>query len=600
MRGSFDQDLVERFETELRYLRQAGAEFARKYPKIAARLALSDGESTDPQIERLLESFAFLTARIQTRMDADFPEIPAALLAALHPHLVDPVPALSIARLAVNPAAPPPPSGHVVKRGSLLHASASDGVFCRFRTCYDVDLRPVEIVEAAFEPITKYDSIDRNTTSSVLRLRLQSVDGLLGDLPLDRIRICLAGDRAQAMVLYELLLSHTTQVTLVAEDALRAEHLTADHVLEVGFADDEALLQDRPNGQPGFRLLQEYFAFPEKFLFFDITGLNRRPFGAFVDILIGLRVPVPGRMDIGPENFLLGCTPVINLFPKTAEPVRLDHKTTEYLIVPEAGASAHYEVHSVASVSISSPTEAGVRMVQPYFGMEHDVSDQDSPVFWVTRRQGAGGGLPGTDTMLGLVEMNFRKIRPARETALVRTLCTNRALAEQVPAGAALHGDVMIPAKASLLLRPTNAVPAPSDGDMLWRLVSHLSLNILSLSNGPAARNAFCEILMLHCPPGRPAAAQEVQGIRSMAVRSVVRRLGGDNWRGFAQGSEVTLEFDERAFVGGNPLMLAAVLNRFLSNYCAINAFTELVICSAQREGEWKRWPPMLGAQDLI
>jgi type VI secretion system protein ImpG len=600
MRGSFDQELVERFETELRYLRQAGSDFARRYPKIAARLALSDGESADPQIERLLESFAFLTARIQARMDADFPEIPAALLASLHPHLVDSIPPLSIARFAVNPLAPPPPSGYLAKRGSLLYASAANGVFCRFRTCYDVDVRPIEIVEAQFEPITRHDCIDRNRASSVLRLRLAASEGSLADLSLDSIRVCLAGDRAQSMALYELLLSHVTQLVLVAEDALRPVPVSVDLVREVGFEDHEALLHDRPNGQPGFRLLQEYFAFPEKFLFFDIGGLGRRPPGEYVDILIGLSVPVPGRMDIGPDNFLLGCTPVINLFPKTTEPVRFDHKSTEYLLVPEAGAAAHYEIHSVQSVSVSSPSEPGVRVVQPYFGLEHDVSTLESPMFWVARRQAAAGVEAGTDTVLGLVELDFRKVRPARETALVRTLCTNRALAEQVPAGAALQGEVAIPALASLLMRPTNTVPAPADGDTLWRLVSHLSLNTLSLSNGTASRNAFCEILTLHCPPGRPAAAQEVQGIRSMAVRSVVRRLGGDVWRGFAQGTEVTLEFDERSFIGGNPLMLAAVINRFLSNYCAINSFTELVIRSAQREGEWKRWPPMLGAQDLI
>lgn len=600
LRGSFDEDLIELFHGELDYLRSAGADFARKYPKLASRLDLGGSESTDPHVERLLESFAFLTARLQNRIHAEFPEVPSALLRILYPHLCDPVPPLAIAHFAVSADAPPPPAGQVVPRLTSLYASADDRTFVRFRTAYDVDLRPVEITDVSIVPVAAFDFFDTSRVASVLRIRLTGVGEALPNVPLQKLRVHIAGDRRQAMDLHEMILSTVEQVYFASTDGEQRVRVTGEVVREVGFAEDEAVLNEHPYTHRAYGFLQEYFHFPEKFLFFDLLQLDRRPALDTVDILLGLNAPPRSRMELDETFLRLGCTPVVNLFPKTAEPIRIDHTRSRFLVVPELGGEMHYQVHSVLSVTISSPSQPEAVEVQPYFSFQHDFERNEPRVFWFAAPTAARGGLPGTDTYISFIEENFRPTRPAAETATVRTLCTNRVLAEQLPPRAALQADQDIPADIFLLTRPTPPITQPYDGRDLWRLVSQLSLNYLSLSNEQASLRALQEILTLYCPPHKPAADQEIRGIRSIRCRPIVRRIGTDAWRGFCSGTGITLEVDERNFVGGNPYMLASILNRFFALYAAINSFTELTLVSTQREGVWKKWPPIVGDKALM
>lgn len=600
MRGSFDERLVELFRRELQYLRHAGADFGQRYPKIASRLELSEGESADPHVERLLESFAFLTARLQSRMEADFPEVPLALIDSLFPYLAEGVPPLAIAQFdTTRSGAIPPPAGVVVPRGTQLYAQADARISCRFRTCYDLDLRPIAITDADLEPVALFDFFDAGVCASVLRLRLSPLDGSLREATPDRLRIHLAGNQKLAMDLYELILTGARSVALVDNQGKLLAMLGADAVGEVGFAAEEAVLPDRDNAPPGYRLLLEYFNFPEKFLFFDLKGLRDLPESGHVDILIGLASAPAGRVEIEGKNFRLHCAPVINLFQKTAEPIRIRHTAAEYLILPELEGDAYYEVHGISAVTLSSPAQQGVTRVQPYFGFDHHGVDEDA-VFWHIRRSGAGKGLPGTDTYISFKESRFKDVRPPGETATVRTWCTNRSLTEQLPTNAALQADTEIPATVFLMTRPTLGVPPVHDGEALWRLVSQLSLNQVSLVGGAESLTALQELLMLYCPPHRPAALSEVRGLRRMNAETVVRRLGREGWRGFCQGVQIDIEVDERHFVGSNPYLLGAVLNRFLALHASVNAFTELVLRSTQREGIWKRWAPMIGTRPLI
>ena len=598
------EDLLRAYWRELSYLRREGAAFAETYPKVAGRLEMGADTSPDPHVERLIESFAFLTARIQHNLDSEFPEIATELLNILHPHYLNPIPSMAIARFEVDPERGKITSGHRVAKHTPLFAHSPNGPVCRFRTCYPVTLWPVEVPYAGFESTGQFDFLDAATeVATVLRLRVEARSGSLAELEMDRLRFYLNGDRMLVDVLYELLFCQCRGVVLLPEGdpGGKPVRLTPDALHPVGFGRDEEVLPYPPYSQPSYRLLQEYFTFPQKFLFVDVDGLGAHGSKQAFDLLI-LLDRSPGRMPVDHSTFALGCTPVINLFPRTTEPIRLDHRKIEYPLVPDARRERFTEIHSVLSVTGSSDPRNRVKVYEPFYSFNHHMADREHKAFWHARRQPSlRKSVPGSEMVLSLVDLDFRPYLPPTETVFAHTLCTNRALAEQLPAGALLQCDEAVPASRIVCLtKPTPQLSPPSDGSTLWRLVSHLSLNYLSFSTGEDSLKALREILKLYSFSERAPVHQQIQGIREMSLRKVVHRMGREAWRGFCRGTEVTLVFDESAYVGGGAFLLAAVLNRFLALYSSVNSFTQLVIKSQQREGVWKRWQPMAGEQMVL
>ncbi|MDT7809034.1 MAG: type secretion system protein ImpG, partial [Acidobacteriota bacterium] len=352
----------------------------------------------------------------------------------------------------------------------------------------------------------------------------------------------------------------------------------------------------------GYRLLHEYFAFPAKYHFFDLDNLDLCLRGRELDILFLLDKIPAGAGFVGPDNFVLGCTPVINLFRKTTEPIRLDHRTTEYRLVPDKRRERTTEVHSILSVSASSNANDETRRFEPYYSYSHAADGGRDRAFWHARRAvSLNKDISGTEVFLSFLDLDFKPSLPPAQTVYAHTLCTNRELASQLPAGAALQIEEQAPLFGiSCLTKPTMPTQPPLRGETLWRLVSHLSLNHLSLSEGPDGLSALREILKLYSPANSPSAEQQIAGIHSMECRRIVRHVGRDAWRGFCRGTEITLEFDEELYVGGGAFLLAAVLERFFALYASVNSFTELHIKSLQREGVWKKWPPTVGEKMVL
>lgn len=601
-----DARLLELYEAELRYLQDAGADFARRYPKLAGRLELGSTGSGDPHIERLLESFAFLTARLNRKLERDLAAVPAALLQGLYPALADPVPASAVAAAHIDPAVPPPPSGLRMPRGTMLYAPADAGTPCRFGTAFDVDLYPVRVSGLTQEPAGARDLFDPGTTDSVLRFTLAGSGAPLSEVGLDSLRLFLDGPRKHATKVFELLLAEAVDIVLVGRSSGRVTRLDPAAATPAGMADGEALLPDRTETHPAYRLLKEYFTLPEKFLFFDLGGLARRPEDAGIDVLFALRRRPPAWLDVSAVQPRVGCTPVLNLFHVTAEPIALNHHVSEYRVVPELGGDDSHEVHSVESVAVTGPRDGGPRTVTPYFGTPRRARDERAevnPMFWVTRRDLARAGRAGTDTYVAFVEPDLQPARPARETATVRVWCTNRDLAAQLPAGAHLHTDIELPATFRLIDRPMPAGEAVHGAEALWQLVAQMGLNHLALSDDTGQQRhveTVREMLRLYCPPHRPESIREIMGVVDIRTAPIVRRVGGDVWRGFCEGVEITLVLDETNFAETSAYLFANVLQHVFSLYAAANTFTELVVVSRQREGVWLRWPPRIGGQALI
>ena len=343
-------DLLQYYKRELSYLRGQGADFAQRYPKVASRLSLHGGESLDPHTERLIESVAFLSARVHRDLDQEFPDVAYALLDNLCPSLVQPLPSMSVAQFELDPAQGKVTAGFRVPRHTMLHARTSphapgaSSQDCRFRTAWDTVLWPLRITHAAID------------SDAVLRLALECDDQTdFSELEIDSLRIHLQGDWMTTMPLYDALVSGVKSVAVIPEGGM-AQTLPADAWREVGFAEGEEVLPQPANAQPAYGLLQEYFAFPRKFHFFDLHHLRSRlGSGRRCEIAFQLDRSTRALRYIDADNFQLGCTPIVNLFPRVSEPLAMDQRHYEYMLVPDRQRDATTEVHSIVSVVASDP-----------------------------------------------------------------------------------------------------------------------------------------------------------------------------------------------------------------------------------------------------
>ncbi len=601
--------LLDYFQNELSYLRNMGEGFAERFPKVANRLELSGRKCPDPHIEFLLQSFAFLTGRIQYNLESEAPQIPTSLLSILYPHLESPIPSMAIARFEVDPGKAKG-KGFAMERNSPLYATARQGEVCKFRTCYETKLWPLKVDWEGFDPVEDFEFITSKVeVASVLRIRIKAEGkNPLNKLGLDSLRFYLSGENQTVHGLYELLTNNVVKVALVPADPgtpageRQPVWLPPKSISPVGFAEDEAVLPEKKYSHSAYRLLQEYFVLPEKFLFLDIAGLEGILAEKEFDILV-LLDKVPGnKIKMKAGTFLLGCTPIINLFPKTTDPIQLDHTKYEYKLLADKYLSRSAEIHSIEKVS-SRSAEGKTRVISSFFAYGRWEQESSQTLFWSSRRViSEDPRLPGTEIYLSFHDNQFNPVTEPGDTVYAQTLCTNRDLADQLPAGAEFKMDGAGPVKhksISILHKPTQSRTPRLRGQALWQLVSHLSLNHLSLGNEEASLNSFQEILRLYAHSNFPSVHQQISGIIKMSCAKKVGRMGPDAWRGFCQGTVIDLVFDEKAYEGGSAYLMASVLNHFFDLYASINSFTQLNFHSKQR-GKLKEWKPMVGAQELL
>jgi type VI secretion system protein ImpG len=615
--------LLPHYLAELAYLHSAGAEFARAYPQVAEALALSAKGSTDPHVERLIESFAFLTARLQRTYDAEFPEIPAALLGVLYPQLVAPVPSMAIASFLVDPERSRAAAGVTVPAGTALFALASAGgraagrdeLACRFRTGHKLTLWPIEVADASLEPRALYPFLDDKPglqdVLSVLRLRLRCLGrARFGEFSPSSLRFFLPPRSGTGDALYELLFTSVRGIALAPSGPetaagagpAPAAKLSDARIAPVGFAADEALLPSLPSSHQGYRLLQEYFTFPDKFLFFDIAALPEKGFGsgAVADIFLLLTAAPESGIRLSAASFALNCTPMINLFSLVSEPIRLDQTKVEYRLVADSRRESSTEIHSIQRVTRSRAEGGPAETVRPLFSFSHADWAAGRTAMYYTRRQPISHpDFEGNETLISFVDPDLNPSLPAADTVFAHVTCTNRGLAEQIGEGTPLHREIDLPVNGVFcMMRPTRQVPPPAKGGTLWRLVSHLSVNHLSIG-GADGLAALREILLLYATADDAARHRLISGLTRLATRRVVRHIGSDAWRGFCRGFEVELEFDEQGFPGAGAYLMGSVLSRFLGLYAAVDSFTELVMRNRRTEHKW-RWPARTGDAILL
>lgn len=624
-----DPRLLLYYNRELQYVREMGAEFAQEFPKVAGRLGLETFECSDPYVERLLEGFAFMAARVHLKIDAEFPRFSQHLLEIVYPHYLSPTPSMATVQMHPNQGEGALALGYQVPRGTSMRSVLGRGeqTPCEYRTAHDVTLWPLELATAEYTGYVGDLGEVRlpGRARAALRLKLRSTAGLnFTELALNDLTLFLRGSDELPTRLYEQIIGRTLAV--IVRPTTRPvpwQHVITEHATSpVGFEDDEALLPYGPRSFQGYRLLQEYFAFPARYLFVSLNGLGpavRRCDDQELEILV-ITDTHERSLDgaVSSDNLALFCTPAVNLFPRRTDRIHLAETGTEYHVVPDRTRPMDFEVHSIKEVVGYGASSDVKQQFHPFFAWnDQSAADEVSAYYTVSRQprmlsvrqrgQGARSSYVGSEAFLSLVDPDEGPYRSSLRQLAVETTCTNRDLPLHMTIGQG-RTDFTLESGAPVesircIAGPTPPRASHALGDTSWRLISHLSLNYLSLvdtKSGAGEKGAALrEMLSLYCDLTDAAARKQIDGVRGTSCVGITRALPVQGPVTFGRGLEVSLTCDEGSFEGSGVFLLGSVLERFFSKYVSINSFTETVLRTVQR-GEIMRWQARLGLRPIL
>lgn len=623
-----DPRLLRYYNRELGHLREMGGEFAAEFPKIAGRLSLDGIECADPYVERLLEGFAFLAARVQLRLDAEFPRFAQHLFEMVCPHYVSPTPSIVVAQFQPDPREGSLAAGYTIPRQTPLRGLAPKGeaTACEFRTAHEVSLWPLEIVAAEY---LSRDSAGMELPAvaglrAVLRLRLKATAGLTSSqIAIDKLPLFLHGGGESPMRMYEQLLANSLGVMIrpARHPAAWREMLPRESIRRYGFDDEQSLLPYGPRSFQGYRLLAEYFACPARYLFVELAGLGpafRRGNEPELDVIILLdRYEPLLAPQVDAQMFQLHCTPAVNLFPRSADRIHLSDRSHEHHVVPDRTRPMDFEVHSVTGVVGYGAGGDDAQAFRPFYASGDPGLGETSRAYYTLHRAprvlsvnqkkyGPRSSYIGSEVFLALVDGDEAPYRHDLRQLAVSTICTNRDLPLFMPVGKGATDfslEIGAPVQATrCLFGPTRPRPSPlfNDGDFLWRMVSHLTLNYLSLVDNDERQGAAAlrDLLLLYGDGNEAVVRRQIEGVRNVASKPITRRIPTAGPITFGRGLEVTVTFDEAAFEGTGVFLLGAVLEEFFARYVSLNSFTETVVSTVDR-GQVMRWPARIGRRRI-
>lgn len=592
------------FDTELSALRKRASQFALKHPKIAGRLRMNADAVDDPHADRVIQSFAYTAARIRQKLDDDFPELTDTLLEALYPQYLAQIPSMSIVKVV-----PAEGLGEIttLRSGFMIDSEPLRGDRCRFQTSQDIRLAPLAIGDCKLQPppfaAPPAPELAARSCLSISLVRSgeqQSFD----ELDLDELTFFIKAPFATAVRLYELLLNQTAGIKVGEHsDDLKAISIPANQIEAVGFGEAEAMLPFPKRSFPGFRLLTEYFALPEKFLFFRVKGLRRavsRISGDSLNLYFYLKAPAERLAKaVDADSFDIHCTPVINLFPQRAEPIHIDETRHEYDVVPDARRNSTREIHSIVDVSISS--HEGKRLaIHPFFGRKPASTEERGTSYWMHKRLPNDDGTAFT-SQLSLVDLALNATTPDRNSvASVMTLCINRALPELLPFGGgqpflkAVENDDSV-GGLFMLRPPTHTARFDNEEGSHWRLISSLSLNHLPLTGEDP--ELLRDLLRLYDFRRTQETGVLIDAITAItSTRSTARLSDGS----IAKGVDITITFDDVTVDRGLAFLFGSVLSQYMGLYASINTFSRLTVKLSGTVIPVVRFPPRTAADVLL
>lgn len=610
-----DRRLLQYYEQELRFVRELGSEFARKFPKIAGRLGIGELANEDPHVERLFQGFAFFAGRVRKQLDAEFPALTAGLLEQVYPHHLKPTPSMAMVQFQPTLSDSSLTDGFVVPRDTELRVRSrlAAGSVCQYRTAHAVTLWPivVESVEytSVLSAIADVRVPAREPIRALLRIKLRAIGGRTFDqLPVHTLPFYVSGTDKLSTRLYETLI--TQAGTLVLRWGPRpSEHVAFAEQPQCtrpyGFEDDQALLPSVPALYRGCRLLHEYFAFPARFRGVELLDLHpgiERCNADRLELIVPLSRHDPAlEIPLDADRLQLYATPAINLFSRRSNLAVSETSGSELHIVPDRTQPLDLEVHSVTRVAARVP---GRDEPQEYYAAH--ASEALTPRYTIERRaripsEAEHRAGSRTDYLGSEVFLKLSELPKDNRQWVVDTLCTNRDL----PLLVALDGQRDFTLSSGAPVDRVRCIAGPSlpressyDGETAWRLVSHLNLNYMSLNDSTGGSAALREVLALYASLGDPALKREIDGLRAVECRPVIGPLPQPGQRRFVRGLEVNLHVEESAFTHG-VMPLATVLSLFFAKQASMHSFTQTVVHFRER-AELHRLPAVIGQRPCV
>ena len=624
-----DRRLLDLYNRELAHLRATGAEFAKQFPKIAGRLGGLDEfqPCQDPFVERLLEGFAFLAARVQLKLNAEFPRFSQSLVETIYPHYLAPTP--SMCTVQFNPESDEKglAEGFVIPRNSSLNSmlGKSEQTRCEYRTAHNVTLWPIKLNQADYytRELASLEIPNLPNVKAGIRLRIQTTAGLsFSELKLDSLNLHLMGVGETPMHLYEQFFANAAAI--VVQPATRPigwqKIIDASCIRRVGFDNKQKLLPYDAMSFQGYRLLHEYFAFPERFMYVELTNLGdaiRSCNDNLLDIIVLFREPkIELEGTINADNFGLFCAPAINLFEKRLDRIPVSDKFFEFHVVPDRTRAHDFEVYKLTKVIGYGARSDKLEEFLPFY-LAKDFGDSEAGGYYVINRvpmpknQNAtmkarrSRSYTGSEVYISLVDPHAAPFSADVKQLGVEALCTNRDLPLQVPIGIGSSDFTMEKTVPCTSIRcigsPTSPKPSHAEGEFVWRIINHLSLNYLSLSDTSEREgsSALRDILRLYSDMGDLQIRKQIDGLKSISSKPITRRISTSGSIAFARGLEVTVTLEETTFEGTGVFLLGAVLEQFFARYVSINSFTETVVRTLER-GEIVRWTMRNGLRPIL
>ncbi len=604
-------DLLAFYERELSWFKQASSHFAELYPKIASHLKVSSDVVEDPHVSRLIESVALLNARVQARIDEDFPAITEALLEHLYPHYLAPIPSLFIAEMV---AAEGLDEVVRVPQGTGVESDPVEGLPCRFRTIYPVDLTPYSVSQAKLipRPFSTPFPVELASAVSMLEIELHctNTDFSLAHADKDYLDFHLRPAQPAVWRLYELLNLHCLAVVVSQGDSDPAPVLLSAQAIEqIAFDRDYPLLEYAPQSETAYRYLTELFAFPEKFLFLRLHGLAQATQGKSGSLTLKFYFSDTDReleRSLTSKHFSLSATPVVNLFSQVAEPVSPNAADIEHLVVPDARYYKAFEVHSITQVKRINDATGEIQEILPFHGLNHAGSTNE--IFWHGRRRSGLTASPddeGYDYFISLSHRNGQHLDEQGFTLSTHTLCSNRNLPVKLPYGGGQprlypRDPVNNLTEIKALTPPTQPRRLDLGHGALWRLLAHLNLNLISLTGHRAAVEPLKEILTLYDYGNTALNRALVNAIEQVEVAPCTVPMRHGHRSLMCQGVSIDILFNESQLAGFSLLLFGEVLNRFLASYVGINSFVQVSARIKGKDGIFKHWPPQTGLKAVL
>ncbi|MCH7336121.1 type VI secretion system baseplate subunit TssF [Acinetobacter sp. NIPH 2699] len=600
------EQLLPYYEKQLQEFGQQSREFAQKYPKIAQRLSLNQEQIDDPHIERLIQAFSLISARIDKKLADSYDVFTYSLFEVMFPQYLRHFPACSVVSFEDINKIKQLTSPHLIPQKTALRSRSFKGVQCEFNTTNDVRLLPIALTELDFQtsPST-HMHLNQNAT---LSLKFEVFNDAQHCVLEEKLPIYLdAISNFPLQVLDSIFRKETAFSVRVGSRIVEIPN----PFMVMGFTEQESLLPVDQHTHHAYRLLMEYFCFPEKFNYLNLDLsqlkgiLQQQPsFEILIHLKLNLndQAVVRNYSELNIANFKLFTTPAINLFEKQAEPQKIAHTQLQYPLVTDAHHPELYQVYSVVEMNMvreKTNQEQSYLPVLPFFAMSHYHNDHVQFFY-------ALNYIPSSNKTMqmgySIVSKHLKPYEIKSDFISTKLLCSNGDLPHEAlgQSNNILNlNDSSLARRALILKRPTSPFEFDKNKNEQWRIISHLSLNTLALMKGDALSHVK-ELLALYNLPHSKENILLIDALKTLNFSTTNKLVNAKPFPMFIRGVKVELGVNRSVFRGHSLYIFSQLLSHIFNLKVQINSFVDVVVKDSLNQQEIYQCVQNVGGKTLL